>query len=238
MGKEITMEDFENSVSTEEVAEPQTEVTEAQETSVVEEVAKPQQSAEENARFAENRRKQELDQARKELAELKKHNELLTKGMNQYFDGTNPEELYAKATAYAQGKSADEVLAEIRQKAEREQQEQAVNAELEYYRSERARNAMEADLKAIQALDPLVKSLDDLGEDYAKLIQAGIPATKAYFAIKETMPKPTVPSMGAINTNSNIEKDFFTREEVESMSDAQIAKNLTKIQQSRKKWAM
>lgn len=223
MGKETTMEDFENSVSTEEVAEPQT--TEAQETSVVEEVAKPQQSAEENARFAENRRKQELDQARKELAELKKHNELLTKGMNQYFDGTNPEELYAKATAYAQGKSADEVLAEIRQKAEREQQEQAVNAELEYYRSERAKNAMEADLKAIQALDPLVKTLDDLGEDYAKLIQAGIPATKAYFAIKETMPKPTVPSMGAINT---IASDTTTNK-YEKMSDTEYLKEFERV---------
>lgn len=180
------------------------------------------QTRKENAEFAQQRRTRESELAR-ELAETRRTNDLLKQGLSAYFGGETEEDMALSALAYANHMSKEEYEAQYRQQLAAEQQRQAVTSELEFYRSERMKVAMAEDLKAIQAIDPLVKSLEDLGEDYAKMISAGIPATTAYYAVRETMPKRTVPSMGAINnTNGDNENDFFTDEQLDLLTDKQL----------------
>ena len=112
---------------------------------------------------------------------------------------------------------------------------QARNEELEYYRKQTIKAQMESDLTRIKTLDNTVKSLDELGEEFFKLIASGVDAVIAYNAIKASKPQAQ-PTMGDINSTEPKEKDFFTREEVEKMTQEEVRKNFDKIRLSQSKW--
>lgn len=235
------MEYFENgSVSTEEVAEPQTTETSATVETADVPQEKPVQSAEQNAMFADRRRKQELDEARAELNKLKQQNELLTKATKYYFDGDSPEDLAFKAIGFANEKTADEIKAEYQREAAERARADSTNAELEFYRQQERERAINEDLKAIQAIDPKIKSLDDFGENKNKFIALranDVDTLTAYNAIKATMPKPPA-SMGDINVTATTEKDFYTSADVDKLTPQQLSnpKIMERVMASMTKW--
>lgn len=188
-------------VETEELPEVETE-----------EVANPQQSKEENAQFAKIRR--EAEQKAIELAQKKvdqTYKELYDGQPNPYTG--EPIESEADYLAYkeqhelAQQAEARGVSVEEQEKWLEQLKTDLLtkdpelikkNEELEYYRQREIENLMKEDLLKIQAIDPKVKSLDDLGEKFGKLIGAGIDAVTAYNAIKATV-KPN-PTMGDVSS--------------------------------------
>lgn len=129
--------------------------------------------------------------------------------------------------------------------------EAAVNQELEAERAAKERESleeeleslkvekeMEKDLIEVRKIDPGVKSLVELGETFFKCVAAGMNATEAYHASRAVEEKttPTPPAeIGKVN-QSSVEKDFYTKEEVEAMTAEEVEKNLPKIEVSMKKW--
>lgn len=107
--------------------------------------------------------------------------------------------------------------------------------ENEFFQKNQIVEIMQKDLKAIQAIDPAVKNLNDLGEQFQKLISIGTDAVVAYNAVKATLPKPQ-PSPGNINSSQKETSDFFTREQVFAMSLEQKKTNHDKIRKSMEKW--
>lgn len=129
--------------------------------------------------------------------------------------------------------------------------EAAVNQEMEAERAAKERESleeeleslkvekeMEKDLIEVRKIDPGVKSLVELGETFFKCVAAGMNATEAYHASRAVEEKttPTPPAeIGKVN-QSSVEKDFYTKEEVEAMTAEEVEKNLQKIEVSMKKW--
>lgn len=129
--------------------------------------------------------------------------------------------------------------------------EAAVNQELEAERAAKERESleeeleslkvekeMEKDLIEVRKIDPDVNSLVELGETFFKCVAAGMNATEAYHASRAVEEKttPTPPAeIGKVN-QSSVEKDFYTKEEVEAMTAEEVEKNLPKIEVSMKKW--
>lgn len=129
--------------------------------------------------------------------------------------------------------------------------EAAVNQELEAERAAKEREnleeelerlkvekEMERDLIEVRKIDPDVGSLAQLGETFFKCVAAGMNATEAYHASRAVEEKttPTPPAeIGKVN-QSSVEKDFYTKEEVEAMTAEEVEKNLPKIEISMRKW--
>lgn len=130
--------------------------------------------------------------------------------------------------------SEDEVLAELEAAEEAAKKDLRI-AELEQQvQSVELDRIMQADLAELQKIDPSIKSLEDLGDDYSSYISAGLDAEQAYWAIKAkeeanraTPPKPA----GAVKT-SVPEKDYYTESEIDAMSSEELTKNWKKVMAS------
>lgn len=175
--------------------------------------APARQTKQENAEYANMRR---------EIERMKRDNDLLTRATKQFFTGDTAEDLAYSAIAYAQGKDASEIRAAEQREAAEMAQRNSLQAELEEYRTRERERLIEDDVKAIRAIDPKVKTVDDLGDDFVKLRAMGIPAETAYNAIKAAMPKPP-PSMGDISATSiDAAGEFFTEDQINSLSSKQL----------------
>ena len=232
------------------VVEPQTEGTESENN---QEVANPEpkkeQSPEENALRATLRREAEAraEAKAKEIAQAeidKVFKEMYAGQVNPYTN--RPIESKADYDEYKRQYDLEQMgvnpveQQEFIEKLKREALEsdpelKAKNEELEYYRKQTIKAQMESDLTRIKTLDNTVKSLDELGEEFFKLIASGVDAVIAYNAIKASKPQ-SQPTMGDINSTEPKEKDFFTREEVEKMTQEEVRKNFDKIRLSQSKW--
>lgn len=197
--------------STDVNTEPQNQVPQT-------EPVKPQQrDFEKDAAFAKMRREAEL---------VKKQNEMLANTLRQFnFKGNTPEEVIDNANAHYLQKPVEEVRQQ-RIEAEKKQQEEATRqAELEFYRNREIERMMQDDLQKIQKLDPTVKSLDELGDAYFKLIEAGIEAEIAFGVIQQKKQKETkIPpaEVGKVNSNSQTKKDYYSPEEVDRLSEKEL----------------
>ena len=110
----------------------------------------------------------------------------------------------------------------------------AENVELRAELEEREiTDMMKEDLAEIQAIDPNIKSLDDL-PGYTSYVAGGLRGAKAYLAIKAEQefakPKPAK-APGAVNKTPQ-ERDYFTEEEIDQMSVEEIRANLPKVRRS------
>ena len=235
------MSEFEStSVEMEEVAELPEEDTGAEE----QEVAEPESEVEETQErhkntadesFAEMRR--QLKDAQRELAELRASNEARSSAFAHLTGREENGEI--AALAELSGMSEDEV-AEI---YEREHESAQLKLENEQLRQERddaiAEKAMQIDLKRIQKIDPSVKSLEELGDEYVRYVSVIDPTTgqplmtpeDAYWAVKakKTANRATPPKeVGRVATGT-AEKDYFTDAEIDAMTPEQLAKNHKKI---------
>lgn len=134
----------------------------------------------------------------------------LMDGMRETIKETDPE--YRQAMAQAE--------------AARQQQYEAVFAQ---------------DLAAIKQLYPDEKAKDirDLGDEFMAMMASGqVDAVSAYEAIRarknRTSPKP--PSTGGLGSDGGKKPAYFTKEQVDAMSDAEIDKNYDAIRKSMMRW--
>lgn len=181
-----------------------------------------------DARFAEMRRENE---------QLKATNKDLEEALGNFFDGDTDQKIVS-ANAFAQGKTEDQIREEI--EAENEwnrltQENEELNSKLIDIET---KTQMEHDLATIQKIDSGVKSLDELGKDFLDYIGAGLDASQAYYATKakQNAEKATPPEeVGQVN-QSSAPKDFYTREEVQGMSQEEVHKHYDAIRKSMSQW--
>lgn len=174
---------------------------------------------------------------RRELEELRSTNKDLEEALGNFFEG-DTEQKIVSANAFAQNKTEDEIRAEIEAENEwnrlNEENEQLSNELLDI----KTRAQMEHDLQEIQKIDPEVKDLDSLGKDYTDYIRAGLTGVQAYYATKaknDAEKAVAPPEVGKVN-QSEAPKDYFTREEVQGMSQEEVHKNYDIIRKSMSKW--
>lgn len=181
-----------------------------------------------DSRFAEMRRRVE---------ELEATNRDLEEALGNFFDG-DTEQKIVSANAFAQNKTEDEIRAEIEAENEWErlnEENEALNSELLDYKT---RAQMEHDLQDIQKIDPEVKDLDSLGTDYTDYIRAGLSGVQAYYATKakQAAEKATPPKeVGKVNQSEG-PKDFYTKEEVQGMTQEEVHKHYDAIRKSMSQW--
>ena len=112
----------------------------------------------------------------------------------------------------------------------------------EYQRREDQR-ILDDDLKEIKRLNPgeTAKSILDLGPQFLALRAAGVDTQTAYNAINQTRQqntKPAPPEIGAVNTSTPKEKDYYSPEEVDRLSekDLENPRVMEAVQRSMTKW--
>jgi len=170
-----------------------------------------------DARFAEMRR---INDAK--TAQLSKYQQAFKKFG---FEGETPEDALDAIDAHYSGKDIATVKAErlaAEQEAHRLKMLEDENSSL---RNERNRQIIERDLKEVQKLDPNIKSITDLGQEFMQLKSMGWGTLEAYNAAKaargtkEITPPPVI---GKVNNNTTAKKDFYTSEEADKLSDEEL----------------
>ena len=237
------MEDINESVENQEVAEPETDVEMTSEDT--QEAADPvteDNTAEESngrtkqdAAFAEQRRRiKELEERERELNDS---NKAMFDALSRYFDGDTAEDLSIQANAYAENRDPDEVRAEFEHNREFEQLKADKAALEEELMQVQVEKLMQDGLKEVQEIDPDVKSLDELGESFFRLISAGCTTKEAYYASQVMASKETVHAPDAIGRVSDTrqERDYYTSEELDNLSDEEMEANWDKVMNSMKR---
>lgn len=213
------------SAETQEVADP----VEAESTN---EAPSESRRTEADAAFAEQRRRiAELEERERTLNE---QNAAMIAALQRYFDGDTADELAINANAYAEERDPEEVRAEYEkarelEKLQRENEmlnNQLMNAEVD--------RLMREGLREIQEIDPNVKSLDELGSQFADFIRAGLPTKEAYYATKAMEMKEKVFAPDAIGkvADSKAERDYYTSEELDHLTDEEMDNNWDKVMRS------
>lgn len=254
------------SVETQEVAEPVADVVETSEQT--QEVAEPVTQAEveqtkveerdyeKDAAFANMRRsmeqaQKEREETQKQLEALIAEKERLTNSFGLFGFKGNVDEIEDQAKAHYTGKTVEEVRNErlqaqkvIEEQQRREQETLAKDNQIKDLQRQLYARILDDDLKRVQSIDPSIKSLDDLGADFAKMRMSGVSTDVAYHAVKSTLEankKTPPPEMGKVNATQKADKTYYTSAEV----DAMIASNdkalddpsvLEKIRKSMTKW--
>lgn len=197
-----------------------------------------QQSAEENARFAERRRRREQESAETK-EQLKTANERISKYERLEkslkdcgFEGS-VEEIADSITARVKGID----VSEVRRQREDEQQRQSETEQLSYYKSELSKILINRDIDKIREKYPEVESLEDMPDGFIEIMATG-KVKNPVVAYEMLLPKKEVPaSTGSLKgADINTAKDFFTKDEVNQMSDTDIERNLDKIRSSMSRW--
>lgn len=196
----------------------------------------PSQSEDENAKYAAARRQAEAQarQAEEQARLLEEQNQRLLGALGAYGYEGSPDEIADMLMAQTRGISEEEARA-IRQA------EEARNAEVRKLQTERdsyKKFAIEKfkndDLQKLKSTYPDdkeiqgIKAIEDLGQDFGSLLGALGDPILAYDALavkKQRETKPTPKDIGATNESGSKEKDFYTPEEVDKLTDADYDKN-------------
>lgn len=111
--------------------------------------------------------------------------------------------------------------------------------ELKVLRERESRRVFEEDMATVRKLNPQEKAqtVQELGNDFIRLRAAGIPADVAYKATHEIQPQVEPPKdTGKVKGSQSAAGAYFTPEQVRAMSQAEVNRNLDKIEQSMKHW--
>lgn len=214
------------SAENQEVAEPETETSLGAEE---QEVAAPD-TAEDSYEVAEEptHQRTEMDAAfaemRRQNQQLEREAKMMREALSTYFEGDTAEELSINAHAYAQQRDPDEYRAEWEKQQDYERALQE-NEELHNMMLEMEVDRLMRDgLREVQEIDPNIKSLDELGEPFVKMIGAGLTTKEAYYATLAMNSKEKVfaPSpIGKVSDN-RIERDYYTSEEIDNLTDEEL----------------
>ena len=223
------------SAEIQEVAEPETEALESAET---QEVAEPDK-AEDSAEVAESKpQRTDSDAAfaemRRQNQQLQREAQMMREALSRYFEGETAEELSINANAYAEERDPDE----YRREWEREQDYERAIKENEELRNKmldmQVDEMMRSGLREIQEIDPSIKSLEELGESFGKMIAAGLTSKEAYYATLAMNNKDKVfapDPIGRVSDN-RIERDYYTSEELDHLTDEEMDANWDKVWRS------
>lgn len=217
--------DVEESEESLEVAEPETE-------EVVTEEAPQSGKTDADHAFAEQRRR--IAELEKANAEQEASNKQMFEALSRYFEGETAEELSINANAYAEKRDPEEYRAEYEANKELETlRAENQNLKKQMFDAEIDR-LMQEGLREIQEIDPEVKSLDDLGQSFPNFIRAGLSTKDAYYATmaKESKEKIMPPQTIGKVANTKAERDYYTSEELDNLSDAEIDANWDKVKRS------
>lgn len=215
---EPEMDEALESAETQEVAEPDTAVDSTEETVQSE-------RTEADARFAEMRRQNQ---------QLEREAKMMREALARYFEGETAEELSINANAYAEERDPDE----YRKEWEREQDYERAIRENEELRDQMLEmeidRRMREGLREVQEIDPNVKSLDELGESFINMIAAGLTTKEAYYATLAMKSKEKVfapDPIGRVSDN-RVERDYYTSEELDNLTDEELEANWDKVWRS------
>lgn len=229
-------ENYNESAEIQEVAEPETEALESEETQEVAETAPDTDNSESteqpthqrsdaDAAFAEMRRQnQALENEKRQMMEA----------LQRYFDGESVEDLVINANAYAEQRDPEE----YRQDYERDRDYEDLKARYESLEDEllnaQVDRLMQEGLREVQAIDPNVKSLDELGDSFARLIANGVPTKEAYYASKAMELKEKILAPDAIGrvSDTKAERDYYTSEELDNLTYEEMDANWDKVMRS------
>lgn len=215
---EPEMDEALESAETQEVAEPDTAVDSTEE-------AEQSSRTEADARFAEMRRQNQ---------QLEREAKMMREALARYFEGETAEELSINANAYAEERDPDE----YRKEWEREQDYERAIRENEELRDQMLNmeidKRMREGLREVQEIDPNIKSLDELGESFINMIAAGLTTKEAYYATLAMKSKEKVfapDPIGRVSDN-RVERDYYTSEELDNLTDDEIEANWDKVWRS------
>lgn len=96
-------------------------------------------------------------------------------------------------------------------------QKQKNGTETEALEREVIGNKMANDLAKIQRIDPSVASLEDLGEDFEKLVAAGIDPVQAFCAIRQandSQKEEKPASIGAVGGQTSPTGEYYSEDEI------------------------
>lgn len=224
---------IEESAEMTEVAEPSEVEVLGEEEQEVAETAKTEQ----DAAFAQMRRQNE--ELERQLAEAQRQSKEYEDALGLFFDG---EDKALKAQAYANERPFEEVKAESQMQAQLAEL-QSKNANLEQQLLEQQAQAqMNADLAEIQRTHPEIKSIEELGQEYLAFRfnpMGEMGAEQAFqmmMAYKGNITPKKPPIIGNVSTTDKPQSDYYTREEVEAMSPAEVKANYDRIRESMSKW--
>ena len=228
----------ETGVEDQDFAEPESEDLEPEEMGEAGD-GRDDTSREADAAFARMRRENEqyqseLEAAREELEELRSAQAQIDARNEAISRLTGNEEGEIAALAEVTGMSEDEIRAEMEAAEESAQKDLRIQQLEEQVNSVEAERLMQADLERLRRIDPTLKSLEELGDEYIRYMGAGLDPEDAYWAIqaKKGAYKATPPKeVGKVATGS-AEKDYFTEAEIDAMSSEQLTKNWKKIMAS------
>lgn len=207
-------------------------------------VEKHVQSAEQNRRFAELRRQTQREQVFQDLLGDTINPETGRPFSSMREFATWKEHQRQAGEAKAVGltpESYAQLEARITQHVkETDPDIQRQAAELGQFRAMQMQQVFDRDLKEIKKVYPDEKaaSVTDLGEEYMTMMATGkVSALAAYEAVRaqKNRQAPPPPSMGDVG-GAGKEQGFFTKEEVEKMTPAQVSKNYEKIRASMSRW--
>ena len=225
------------SAEIQEVADP--EMDEALESAETQEVADPDEAEySEDTQEVETHERTEADarfaEMRRQNQQLERDAQMMREALSRYFEGETAEELSINANAYAEERDPDE----YRQEWEREQDYERALRENEELRDRMLEmeidKRMEEGLREVKEIDPNIKSLDELGESFIHMIAAGLTTKEAYYATlamknneKVYAPDP----IGRVSDN-RVERDYYTSEELDNLTDEELDANWDKVMRS------
>lgn len=243
MENEATVQTTEEQVVetvTEQPTEPAAEQPEAEVTG--EKEAEPAaQSRETNARFAEMRRRQEMEQEL--IHELV--GDIPNPDTGKPFTSKSEFLGWKQKQAIAQQAQAANMNPDIYAQILEQAREQVKATDPDYIAAQQRiaelqqhenQITLDGDLKAIKKAfpDEKAKSVVELGADFIRLCANGVDPVVAYRAVREQK-SPAQPGMGDVKPTVK-EKGYFTRDEVAVMSQDEIKKHYETIKESMETW--
>lgn len=231
-------ENINESAEIQEVAEPETDslagaeeqevaAPDTADNSTAEVAEEAPQRTEADARFAEMRRQNQ---------QLEREAQMMREALSRYFEGETAEELSINANAYAEERDPDE----YRQEWQKQQDYERALRENEELRDKMLEmeidRRMQEGLREVREIDPNVKSLDELGESFIHMIAAGLTTKEAYYATLAMKSKEKVFAPDPIGkvADNRIERDYYTSEELDNLTDEELDANWDKVMRSMK----
>jgi len=221
-----------------EVAEPSEVEADEQTDEQSEEEPADEQDSKTNAAFAEQRRR--IAELEKELAERDKAKEQADREAEEQAEldeqvqaivdyakeqGLSDDEIEEVLDEFFEDHETDKELKRLQDEIDR-RDEELVDIQLQQL-------AMQ-DLAEVQKIDPNIKDLDDLGDEFFKLRSLDIEPKRAYYMIHsadEQMKPHGAYAPGKIN-QARQESDYYTSEELDNLSKEEMHANWDKVMRS------
>lgn len=221
-----------------EVAEPSEVEADEQTDEQSEEEPADEQDSKTNAAFAEQRRR--IAELEKELAERDKAKEQADREAEEQAEldeqvqaivdyakeqGLSDDEIEEVLDEFFEDHETDKELKRLQDEIDR-RDEELVDIQLQQL-------AMQ-DLAEVQKIDPNIKDLDDLGEEFFLLRSLDIAPKRAYYMIHsadEQMKPHGAYAPGKIN-QARQESDYYTSEELDNLSKEEMHANWDKVMRS------